>query len=1299
MKCPKIVKNAKAAIGIVVTILVFLIVLAATTVIFVQYNAFIQDMNRAAERSTARANEKIIIRTITCGQQIDPNAILIENVGKGPGTSEIMAILRRDVITLRTENYTLSQPATVKLTESIRISVKDMFTITEKDQVGVLTSLGNVFWGFTVKITFTAVKTLDPALPENTTMNPNATILNVDGVDYTVEELLPENETGGIFFLWPAGSQHQFAWANHVEALAQLNIMTRWNYNGTKGLIQLPADKNYAMFQAPYIDHYIMADYFAELRGTLTMNATWTDTGTKENTGVEAANNRNYELQINTTLTLGQDLLDKYAVRNVTLAFGNIENRDNATAGQPRTKPNAEFPNSQTTTTIQFVDNETTQLTYATVTSGTFWWNETYNGKWTIPVTATLILSEGSLTVEDTVTLTLEPLNKTKVTFWWIGEKDNENLGTIPVSYNSLNVNITGTSDPIPDLPRSGYYQFDSLPQLTIHQISVVPGVYEIQCSDAQLDANYGVPREFQFWTINDTDGLEKDVSANQPLNWPFGGPEAAVFAVYEDLKTAGFKLKLDTTPTGGDLQGYHLTVYAANVSGYVFGGSTTVYANTGSYTTLNGKVVKTGVVKVSASITERVGNYLFESWNVYLYDESGNAAFYWDQGDLSSASFQINITVNYLTDNSIIKIDLHVYYVYSPPNYNVTFTVSGMDSTATEPVLTVEGSLYSYSDLPLTFNWVNGTICYYSYEATVSSSTSGKQFTLKSVVGPASPITVTSSATVTGYYNKADLPPPPPDRYKLSTYVLRTGVGTTSYSPGSITLSPAPGADGKYDSGTKVTATASPAIGCEFVNWRFNSVDYTGSSLTITVSSDSELKAYFKVKNMGEITIKTGFRVPFVGLCVQDLGIIRSYLGSMGYSDVEAGLTSISFSQAKIGYNGYNEYGSSGNWWTTDIGWSLDGGITDPWKAGTTIPFNIPDESFYLEARRGYYRNSIIQIVHFYNMRFELTGGRWIDNVPWSDSTSWYTVIYVDINSNYNSLSPLSWYGADPLLQFFAAGEGLEPLPCNVAGFNVYSEHVEAFNVCNISLFEGVYNVSAPAIWSGKTFSHWVDAKTNKTLGTSTTLTINLTEATTVIAVYMTLEQVNAQAAIALVLTFATGFAMVLTFRKRRRTKKALSSTLAAIIFFVVVVPMIISIIVFVPRLNQAIKISSDVQQLLTEKAKENLEAYVYLFDSATGTIVIQAANTGSVEITITHGLVINYLNQPPAKTYQLQTANSSMAVGSIHFFLIGPATPEQLGLNPAIPTSQNTAPMTAYETISLVSKRGNLFSTTPTP
>jgi uncharacterized repeat protein (TIGR02543 family) len=111
--------------------------------------------------------------------------------------------------------------------------------------------------------------------------------------------------------------------------------------------------------------------------------------------------------------------------------------------------------------------------------------------------------------------------------------------------------------------------------------------------------------------------------------------------------------------------------------------------------------------------------------------------------GDASGSSRPVSVTVNSPKD-----ITAH----YST-QCKVTFTQTGLDSSATGTVVTINGNAKTFADLPYTV-WVDyGTVITYSYSNEVSSSTTGKRFILTGVDGPSSPITVTSTVTVTGNY------------------------------------------------------------------------------------------------------------------------------------------------------------------------------------------------------------------------------------------------------------------------------------------------------------------------------------------------------------------------------------------------------------------------------------------------------------------------------------------------------------------------------------------------------------------
>ncbi|HXW36993.1 MAG TPA: hypothetical protein VEJ36_03710 [Nitrososphaerales archaeon] len=98
---------------------------------------------------------------------------------------------------------------------------------------------------------------------------------------------------------------------------------------------------------------------------------------------------------------------------------------------------------------------------------------------------------------------------------------------------------------------------------------------------------------------------------------------------------------------------------------------------------------------------------------------------------------------------------------------YQVTFASSGLDSSATGTVVTVNGNAETYTSLPYSVYITSGQQVTFAWTATVSSSTSGKQFIFSSST-QASPYTVTGVVTITGTYTP---------QYKIT--LTDTGIGS----------------------------------------------------------------------------------------------------------------------------------------------------------------------------------------------------------------------------------------------------------------------------------------------------------------------------------------------------------------------------------------------------------------------------------------------------------------------------------------------------------------------------------------
>jgi hypothetical protein len=201
--------------------------------------------------------------------------------------------------------------------------------------------------------------------------------------------------------------------------------------------------------------------------------------------------------------------------------------------------------------------------------------------------------------------------------------------------------------------------------------------------------------------------------------------------------------------------------------------------------------------------------------------------------GDASGSNRPLPLTLNSAKD---ITANYKAQYL-------VTFTQTGLDSSATGTVVIVDGEPKAFSDLPFS-KWVDsGTVVTYSYEATVMSTTADKRFRLNSVTGPASPITVTESITVTGNYVT---------QYRI--VFAQTGLDSTA-SGTVVTVNSLPKSfsDLPYgmwvDSGSSVTYSYSSTVSSTVTNKRFALTSVTGPTSPITVTNPVTVTGNYKIQ------------------------------------------------------------------------------------------------------------------------------------------------------------------------------------------------------------------------------------------------------------------------------------------------------------------------------------------------------------------------------------------------------------------------------------------------------------------
>ncbi|RLI43808.1 hypothetical protein DRO64_05090, partial [Candidatus Bathyarchaeota archaeon] len=233
-------------------------------------------------------------------------------------------------------------------------------------------------------------------------------------------------------------------------------------------------------------------------------------------------------------------------------------------------------------------------------------------------------------------------------------------------------------------------------------------------------------------------------------------------------------------------------------------------------------------------STTPSAGRHWYDEGSIVLISASPSAGYRFDRwvgegsGSYTGTSESATITMNE-------PITETAYFIKTG---TVTFSANGMGSDAAEPILTVDGVSYTYSDLPVSFTWDAGTTHTFEWITPVSAG-SGKRYVWTSTSGLSSErsgsITVPNNGgTVTASYKT---------QYLLT--VQSGSGGTTDPSPESYW----------YDSGKKVDVTAKPNAGYSLDYWildgrRIHSED----PYTFTMTSAHTIKAYF-TKNAYKVT------------------------------------------------------------------------------------------------------------------------------------------------------------------------------------------------------------------------------------------------------------------------------------------------------------------------------------------------------------------------------------------------------------------------------------------------------------
>ncbi len=190
---------------------------------------------------------------------------------------------------------------------------------------------------------------------------------------------------------------------------------------------------------------------------------------------------------------------------------------------------------------------------------------------------------------------------------------------------------------------------------------------------------------------------------------------------------------------------------------------------------------------------------------------------------------------------------------------YLVTMGQTGVDSTATGTILVVNGTAKTYSDLPLNW-WVDtGSVVVYSYNSLVSSSTTGKRFSLVTVDGPLEQFVVLAPNSITGEYCT-----------QLKVTFLQTGLdssaqGTVVTINGTLFSSSEVPFEDWVKSGSTLEYSYSNIVLSSTTNKQFQKTTVTGPTSPITVTGTTSVIGNYKIQY--RVTFdKTGVGTDFAG-------------------------------------------------------------------------------------------------------------------------------------------------------------------------------------------------------------------------------------------------------------------------------------------------------------------------------------------------------------------------------------------------------------------------------------------------
>ena len=250
--------RATVAVGAIAIIAIFMIVLTCMGIAIMESNRYSQSAKFANEAVASKALESLAV--------VQVSSAIVNVTNMGPAPAVVVGFYRVNPADNNPSYVPLSNPATVPLLSSVSITLPQ--TTPESWMVGVVTSLGNVFWeGEPIQGGTETVPTGEPVyvtfLAQGMGSDASGTILTVDGVGYSYSQL-PKT------FQWVSGSTHSFSWSSPVSGSSGV----RYVWVSTSGLSTKQSDGSFTV----NANGYIIAAYRTQY--SLTMQASPSGGGT-----------------------------------------------------------------------------------------------------------------------------------------------------------------------------------------------------------------------------------------------------------------------------------------------------------------------------------------------------------------------------------------------------------------------------------------------------------------------------------------------------------------------------------------------------------------------------------------------------------------------------------------------------------------------------------------------------------------------------------------------------------------------------------------------------------------------------------------------------------------------------------------------------------------------------------------------------------------------------------------------------------------------------------------------------------